>query len=310
MCRPRPDRVSHTALEGERSVRDPVVILGASGMLGHQVVRRLAARRRVIAVARRFPDPRLRSTPLKENVVAVPAVVSAATVAGLLRAHGARYVINAAGIIKQRPEAVDAVTMIRINSLLPHELAAVCREAGASLLHISTDCVFDGSRGFYAEDDPLDAQDLYGRTKALGEVTGPGCLTLRTSMIGPELASRYGLLEWFRSCRGGSVQGYRRVMFSGLPTVRVARLIEDLLDRCPTLSGVYHVAADPVSKLDLLRLINDRYHLHVTITPTDEPVVDRSLNGRRFRDVTGFRPEPWEALVDEMARGEDLVHAS
>lgn len=289
---------------------DPVVILGASGMLGHQLVRRLAARRRVIALARRFPDPQLQSSPLKENVVTVPGAASSATVAGLLRAHGARHVINAAGIIKQRPEAADAVTMIRINALLPHELAAVCREAGASLVHISTDCVFHGSKGLYGEDDPIDAQDLYGRTKALGEVTGPGCLTLRMSMIGPELTSRYGLLEWLRSSGGGAVQGYRRVMFSGLPTVRVARVIEDLLDRYPMLSGVYHVAADRISKLDLLRLINNRYRLRVHIAPADEPVLDRSLNGQRFRDLTGFRPEPWDALVDEMARAEELVHVS
>src|SRR5262249_32316179 len=131
--------------------------------------------------------------------------------------------------VKQRSEASAAIPSLEINSLLPHRLALVCAAAGARLVHLSTDCVFSGRKGAYTESDPPDADDLYGRSKYLGEVASPGCLTLRTSIIGRELSRKTGLLEWLLSQRGATVKGFRSAIFSGFTTHEMGRIIERLL---------------------------------------------------------------------------------
>lgn len=282
-----------------------IVVLGASGMLGHRLVRHLARSRPVVAVARRPIDLRRVAGPFASRVAGeILEDLAPPALGRMLDRHRPAGVVNAIGIVKQRPSAADRVSVIRVNALFPHELALDCRDRGVRLIHISTDCVFSGRRGAYTEADEPDATDLYGRSKLLGEVALPGCLTLRTSLIGPELDSSQGLLEWFRARRDGTVHGYRRAVFSGLPTIRFARLVGILLDEHPTLSGIYHVAAGPISKFDLLRMINACYGLRVSILPADEPVYDRSLDGRRFAAASGFDPEPWPALINEMAQDE------
>jgi dTDP-4-dehydrorhamnose reductase len=273
-----------------------IMVLGATGMLGHQLVRRLAPGRRVVAVSRlgfgggygavedRLPE------------------LSAVAVAGLISRHRPDAVVNAIGLVKQRGEASDPTRAIAVNSLFPHVLADACATADVRLIHFSTDCVFSGRKGCYTEEDTPDAEDLYGRSKLLGEVSDSRALTLRTSMIGPELSAHQGLLEWAKSHRGGSVQGYRKAIFSGLPTVCLADLMGVLVDEHPGLSGLYHVAADPISKDELLHLLNARYDLRLTIEPTDVPVCDRSLNGARFCEATGFVARRWPEMIDIMAQ--------
>ena len=283
----------------------PILVTGASGMLGHRIVRHFAGRRPVVAVMRDGSRPERLRRVLAQARVETVATLSEDAVARLLDTHRPSAVINAAGLIKQRPAASDAVTMIEANAALPHRLAAACAGRDIRLVHISSDCVFSGRSGRYTEDDVTDAMDMYGRSKALGEPVGPGCLSLRTSVIGPEIGSAFGLLEWFRSRRGGTADGFRRVIFPGLPTIEVARVIEKVLEEQPRLSGLYHVAADPISKFDLLDLINRRYGLGVTLRAVDEPVSDRSLDGSRFRAATGFEAAPWPELIDLMARDEE-----
>lgn len=283
----------------------PVMVVGASGMLGHRVVRYLAPTRDLIAVVR----PASRSERLK-RILAAARVVEVAQpgpveIATLLDRWEPRAVVNAAGLIKQRPLGADPVAMIEANALLPHRLAAECGRRGVRLIHISTDCVFSGSRGRYREDDAPDARDLYGRSKALGEPVTGGCLTLRTSMIGPEVGTAFGLLEWLRSRAGGTADGYRHVIFTGLPTVRLAALLERLLDDFPHLAGLFHVGAAPVTKYDLLGLINARYRLAIELRAVDVPVIDRSLDCCRFAAATRFQAEDWPALVELMARDEE-----
>jgi len=210
-------------------------------------------------------------------------------------------VVNCVGVVKQLEAAKDPVVSIAVNALFPHRLARLTASRGIRLVHISTDCVFAGTRGGYTEDDRADADDLYGRTKALGEVTGPGCLTLRTSIIGRELEGRRGLVEWFLSQRGGQVRGFTRAVFSGLTTLALSRVVRDLIRMRPSLAGLYHVAAEPISKHDLLRLLDECYHAGVRIEPSAELAVDRSLNGDRFRRATGFEPAPWPEMAREMA---------
>lgn len=282
-----------------------ILITGASGMLGHRLVRYFAPARRVVAVKRPGPRPeRLHRVLARAEVVDVDAFDPAA-IDALLDRYAPGVVVNAAGLIKQRPGAADAVAMVEANALLPHRLAAACVPRGIRLIHVSSDCVFSGRRGNYRETDVTDADDLYGRSKALGEPVGEGCLSVRTSIIGPEIGSAFGLLEWFRTRRGGSADGFARVIFPGLPTIEVARIIDSIIDAHPALSGLYHLGATPISKYELLELINRRMNLGVTLRRVEQPLSDRSLDYSRFAAATGYSPAPWPELIDRLATDEE-----
>ena len=209
-------------------------------------------------------------------------------------------VVNCIGIIKQLQEARDPVVSLTINSLLPHRLADLCGVAGARFIHMSTDCVFSGRQGRYTESDAPDAQDLYGQSKLLGEVDRPGCLTLRTSLIGRDFRKQTGLLEWFLSQRGRTVNGYRRMIFSGIPTKRFAEIIGALIERRPDVEGLYHVASAPISKCDLLTKIRDRLKLDIEIEAIDGPICDRSLDGSRFVKAMGYPIPAWDDLIGDV----------
>lgn len=278
-----------------------VLVLGAGGMLGTAMVAELAGQHiTTIAAARRA------LTALPEGALAAPAVDlrDAAALARLCEAAAPDAIVNCAGLIKQRPDAADPIASIEVNALLPHRLAALCAARGMRLIHISTDCVFsgapDGHRGpdGYREGDPPDPADLYGRSKLLGETTAPGCLTLRMSLIGREAApSRYGLVEWFLAAPS-PVQGYQRALFSGLTTPVAARLIARLLCDAPALHGLWHAAAQPISKLDLLRAMRDRARPEIDVEPVPGPAIDRRLDGAALRAATGWSAPGWDAMLD------------
>lgn len=208
-------------------------------------------------------------------------------------------VVNCVGIVKQLSEADHPLTAIPINSLLPHRLVKLCAAVGARLIHLSTDCVFSGSRGCYLESDIADATDLYGRSKLMGEVDYPNAVTLRTSLIGHELNGSRSLVSWFLS-QQGSVKGFTKAIFSGLPTIEIARVIEQFVLPNPGLRGLYHLSADPISKHDLLVLVRDIYGKQIDIIPDDSLVIDRSLNSSRFRAATGFVPKTWPEMIHDM----------
>jgi dTDP-4-dehydrorhamnose reductase len=208
-------------------------------------------------------------------------------------------VINCIGLVKQLAQANDVLAALPINSLLPHRLARLCASAGARLIHISTDCVFSGDKGMYREDDFSDARDLYGRSKFLGEVDYPNAVTLRTSIIGHELNSTHGLVEWFLSQQSG-VLGYSKAVFSGLTTLELARVMHDFVIPRPDLRGVYHVSVDPIDKETLLRQVAKTYGKTIDITPDDKVVIDRSLDSTRFRQATGYSPPAWPELIARM----------
>ena len=151
----------------------------------------------------------------------------------------------------------------------------------------------------YTEADSPDAKDLYGRSKFLGEVDYPHAVTLRTSIIGHELDGARSLIGWFLS-QTGCVKGYKRAIFSGLPTVEIARVLRDHVIPYPELHGVYHVSAEPISKFDLLSLVAQTYEKIIDITADDQTVIDRSLDSTRFRQATGFAPKPWPELIRSM----------
>ena len=208
-------------------------------------------------------------------------------------------VINCAGLTKHKSGAEDPLISIPINSLLPHRLSNLCTLAGARLIHISTDCVFSGRHGLYKEEDAADAEDVYGKSKLLGEVTYPHSITLRTSTIGRELNSKYGLLDWFLDQKG-NCKGYTKAVFSGLPTVLFARIVRDIVIPNKHLNGLYHISAKPIAKYDLLRLIAKTYGLSIDIIPDDTLCIDRSLDSGKFQAATGYIAPGWDEIINIM----------
>ena len=283
-----------------------VLILGASGMLGHKLLQRLGeAGHEVSGVVRaaRVSSP-LVGIPLfaGRNVVWDVDAMNWPQLQEVLQERRPEVVVNALGIIKQRPESKAAAISIHINALLPHLLAETVAAWHGRLIHISTDCVFSGSRGGYLETDITDADDLYGKTKALGEVADrPNAVTLRTSIIGRELHHHHSLLDWLLAQNHTRVNGYSRVIYSGSTTIELANVIERVIRQHPALRGLYQVATAPISKDALLRLLIEAYRLDIQVTTADTPVSDRSFSGARFAADTGYVAPPWSRLAAALA---------
>lgn len=270
-------------------------------MLGHAMFRTMSgdARHKVVGTVRQLPEKLRDYETANATLVTDVDVEDMDRLAAVMAAHRPDAVINCIGIIKQLDAAKDAISSISLNALMPHKLASLSAACGARYIHISTDCVFSGNKGNYLESDFADAGDLYGRTKLLGEVTGSGAVTLRTSIIGHELTTGYSLINWFLS-QTGSIKGFKQAIFSGLPTVELATVIRDHVLQNQHLEGLYHVSAAPISKYDLLTLVARRYGKDVEIIPDMTFKIDRSLNSERFRAATGYIPPAWEILVDRM----------
>jgi dTDP-4-dehydrorhamnose reductase len=209
-------------------------------------------------------------------------------------------IINAAGIVKQRQDGQAAIPCIEVNALFPHRLQQVAASYGVRVIHISTDCVFSGQKGNYTENDVADAEDIYGRSKLIGEIINDNALTLRTSMIGWELKHKHSLLEWFLKQKG-RVPGYSRAIFSGFTTLELARIINLIIANYPDANGLYHVSSRPISKYDLLCMINDALDLGVRVIPDETVVIDRSLDSTKFQRTFDYCPPMWEAMVAELA---------
>lgn len=279
-----------------------VLVLGASGMLGSAVLSVLSERPGIDAVGAVRSEAAIPLFPAALQARIRPGIDAerVETMAALLEAERPDVVVNAIGVIKQRDAASDVLAAAPINTLLPHHLAAFCQKIGARIVHVSTDCVFSGDKGGYLEDDVADARDTYGLTKYLGELREGPALTLRTSIIGPELRpGGVSLLDWFLA-QTGAVRGFRRAVFSGVPTVEFGRILADSVLPRPDLTGLYHLAAAPISKHELLTLIRDAYAKDIEIAPVDAPVIDRSLNAERFNRATGYAPPAWPDLVAAM----------
>lgn len=278
-----------------------VAIIGCSGMLGSTAFRLLDTLfpGEVYATARSASAAGYLEPRLAARVTSGIDVENVDSLVKFFSQVRPTVVVNCVGVVKQLASANDPLVSIPINAIFPHRLARLCEIAGARLIHISTDCIFTGRKGNYNESDTPDAEDLYGRSKLLGEVDYPNAVTLRTSIIGPEVGGKNGLVEWFLSQRG-EVQGYRKAIFSGLTTDALARLIAAHVIPNHLLRGVYHVSADPISKYDLLKLVKDVYGVDTAIQPTDSVALDRSLDSSRFRKATGYKPPSWRELIVDM----------
>lgn len=280
---------------------EKILVLGASGMLGNAVFRILAGSPQsdVVGTVRSARSVGLLPSILRERIVPGIDVENSDALISLFSKVRPTVVVNCIGLVKQLAESDDPLQAIPVNSILPHRLARLCDVVGARFVHMSTDCVFSGRKGMYTEADFADADDLYGRSKFLGEVDYPNAITLRTSIIGHERDGARSLINWFLS-QEGRVKGYARAVFSGLPTVEIARIIRDQVLPNPQLQGVFNVSAEPINKFDLLTLVAEVYGKSIEIVSDDRLVIDRSLDSTRFRQATGFTPAPWPELIRRM----------
>jgi dTDP-4-dehydrorhamnose reductase len=278
-----------------------ILVLGASGMLGNAMLRQLAEdpKNEVFGSLRSASSRQSFDLRFSERLLTGIDVENPDTLTSAFCLIRPEVVVNCIGLIKQRAEAQNPLQALTINALLPHRLAHLCDLINSRLVHISTDCVFSGRRGGYVESDEADAQDLYGRSKFLGEVDYPHAITLRTSIIGHELGGAFGLVDWFLSQRE-AVKGYTRAIFSGLPTCELARVVMEKVLPRPELHGVYHVSASPIAKYDLLQLVNREYAKGLRIDPDEHLEIDRSLNSTRFREATGYVAPDWPSLIAQM----------
>jgi dTDP-4-dehydrorhamnose reductase len=280
------------------SEKSMILVLGATGMLGSAVLRFFAQSSgfSVIGSARSLAAARLLPESLQGQIVGGIDVHDMDVLLRLFDRVRPDIVINCVGLVKQLTGGNDPLTALPVNSMFPHRLLGLCRVAGSRLIHISTDCVFAGTRGMYGESDIADARDIYGLSKYLGEVHDSPAITLRTSIVGPELDSTHGLLGWFLAQRS-ETKGFTRAIFSGLPTVELARIIRDFVIPKSDMSGLYHVSAAPISKHDLLLLVAREYGKAIQVIPDGTLVIDRSLDSTRFREQTSYVPPGWPQLV-------------
>lgn len=278
-----------------------VLVLGATGALGHRLCLDWAERFECWGTVRAPVDEPVAELLASTHLIAGVAAEQPGTVRAAVEQAKPDVIVNCVGAVKQAEAGQRPVPAIRTNSLFPHEVAELCGESSIRMVHVSTDCVFSGRRGNYSEDEVPDATDVYGRSKLLGEVSGPGLLTLRTSLIGRELQSSLGLLEWLISNRGGSVKGFSQAIFSGLTTIALAEEIGALLEEHAGLEGVWHLAAEPIDKFELLTMLVRELELEIEIVRDDAVKVDRSLDSSRLRRETGREPRRWEEMVEQLA---------
>ena len=220
---------------------------------------------------------------------------------GVLKAIRPNIILNCIGLTKRHEEPDNPIPSIFLNALFPHHLAKLAGDIRARVIHFSTDCVFDGAAGHYKDKSLTNATDLYGRTKALGEVTAGHVLTLRSSFIGRELRDGTELLEWFLA-QQGEVRGFKNAIYTGLTTLEISRVIEHLLRRYPNASGLYNVSSDPISKYALLKLIAEKMRPGTKILPEEQFRCDRSLDSTRFRKEFNYTPPNWETMVEELSQ--------
>lgn len=282
--------------------KERVLILGITGMLGHTLFKKMNKNNNLEVFGTTRNKNGLENYFTEDEMIKIRGNVDADNFETVIRAIASvqpTIIINCIGIIKQLPISKDPLTAITVNAQLPHRISLVARSANARFIHISTDCVFNGKKGNYTEKDHSNAEDLYGRTKFLGEVAYPHCVTLRTSIIGHELKTNYSLVDWFMS-QQNDVNGFTKAMYSGFPTIEIVNIISNYVIPNKNLTGLYHVSSDPISKFDLLNILKEIYKKDININPFSDFVLDRSMNSDKFKIATGYVAPSWNQLIENM----------
>ena len=290
-----------------------LLIVGGTGMLGHKLFHHLGGRfSHTYATIRQdiINEPFKRIPFLQSDKVFKGIdVLDYEALENVVTRLKPDYILNCVGIIKQHKENAEPIPCIQINSLLPHQLVEMASTYGGRVIHFSTDCVFDGRRGLYTEEDTPNATDIYGKSKAMGEIICENTLTLRTSIIGRELTNHLSLLDWFLRHKGTRIRGFTRAIYSGVTTNQMARVVELILQEFPDLSGLYHVVAAPISKYDLLKQAKEIFKVDIEIEPYRDFVIDRSMKGDKFESATGYKSPSWTVLLEDVYREFELYHS-
>jgi dTDP-4-dehydrorhamnose reductase len=284
-------------------VKKKIIILGASGMIGHKIFEVLSGYDDfdvygTVTTKNSFGGclPLILEPKIREGIYAD----KIETIENLIELYNPDLFINCIGIIKQGGKGKNVVDNILINSLFPHRLTEICEKNNKKLITFTTDCVFDGQKGNYKDNNLPTCHDVYGMSKFLGEVTdSKNTLTLRTSIIGHELVSNVSLLDWFLS-QQDLVKGYQKAIFSGFTTLEFSKLLAEKIIPNEGLCGLYQISVNPISKLDLLKIITDVYKKDVNIVPDKSIKIDRSLNSDILRKKIDYQPPKWEDLVFDM----------
>lgn len=279
-----------------------IAILGANGMLGASLFRYFSNKNYLVTGSTRNLKTKEKLLQLKGFNGSLTSDINANCIESIIKyieQEQPDYILNCIGVIKQKEDSIDRKTEININSLLPHQLAEIADRVDAKLIHFSTDCVFSGNKGNYLESDFADADDIYGRSKWLGEVNYGRHLTLRTSIIGHELWSNNSLINWFLS-QDKSVNGFNNAIFSGLPTCYVANVVESIITKYPDIQGLYHLSVEPIDKYSLLDKVKNIYKKDITIHKYPDFIIDRSLNSKKLQDLIKFTPPKWDNLIKLM----------
>ena len=279
-----------------------ILILGANGMLGSSLYRYFTKlqKYKVLGTVRSAKLVKSISSNNDLNLISEIEASSIDRLNEIFFKFNPDYVLNCIGIIKQLDESKDYIKSIEINALFPHKLAEVCSKYSSKLIHFSTDCVFSGKNGPYSEEDIPDANDLYGKSKLMGEISYKPHLTIRTSIIGHELNRNISLVDWFLS-QDKSVKGYQNAIFSGVPTVYLAEFIEKYLIN-KKFYGLYHLGVDPISKFKLLKKIKEKYHKDIMVEPCDKMIIDKSLNSSKLKKDLNIEHPDWDVLINMMHR--------
>ena len=284
-----------------------VLVLGSGGMVGHKLIQVLARDMHVWGTSSRESDYISRFTGVAQDRILdhFDALSDRDLIASLNRSNP-DVVINAIGLVKQHDQIVNEQLAFRTNVELPRRIAKLTASRGARFVHLSTDCVFTGRKGAYIESDDTDAIDVYGVTKAQGELDLGEALVIRTSYIGRELRHFYGLMEWLHRQPPGDVPGYANAIWSGLPTVVFAQIMFQILSNAPELSGTYHIATKPLSKYELLQGITEAVHGPWHVIPVEEPHADLSLDAAKFVRDTGIDIPTWPQMFAILAQDSTL----
>lgn len=277
-----------------------ILVIGSTGLLGNALFSELSKTYEVYGTTRTNEEKKFFSIEQAKRIFPFVDIENMDSLTKVFIKVRPNVVLNAVGLVKQNPNMSDTRLAIYMNALFPHLLADLCKVHGARMIHFSTDCVFSGKKGsIYMENDPSDAEDIYGKTKFLGEVSYDHCVTMRTSIIGHGLEAHSSLVDWFLAQKG-EIQGYTKVIYSGLPTIEIARIIGEYIIPNQEIKGLYHVSADPISKCDLLKIMAEEYNKKIQIKPTDNVINDRSLDSTRFRKEANYVPPKWPTLINKM----------
>ena len=280
-----------------------ILILGSNGLVGNTISRYFFEKEnyQTIAILRDYSKLKLFHKKFHQKFLVIENILDYEKTKKIIKSVKPDILINCLGItnkeITNNPKQIEK--FIIINSLFPHWLQRLCSNIDARLIHFSTDCIFSGKKGFYSEKDIPDPPDIYGRSKLLGELNYENTLTIRKSVIGHELASKNGLLEWFLA-QNNCVQGYKNVIFSGITVLELARLIDTYIIPRSDLKGILNISGQSISKFDLLKILANVYNKSIEIIPNESMNINRTLNGSQFNKLTGYRISPWSSLIKSM----------